>query len=84
MHQAELNKPYNLIALSTECNGVALEYTLFDWYFQHFLFIYYLFAKTSLTFGPLGYNLTLSLAVVACFLNLLVHARTHLVHLQSI
>jgi hypothetical protein len=84
MHQAELNKPYNLIALSTECNGVTLEYTLLDWYFQHLLLIYYLFAETTLAFCPLGYYFTLSLAVVACFLDLLVHAGTHLVHLQSI
>mgnify|MGYP003430203886 CR=1 FL=1 len=83
MHQAELNIPYNLIALPAECNGVAMEYTLFNWHFQHLLLIYYLLAETTFTFCPLGYNLALSLTIVACLLHLLVHPRTHLVHLNK-
>ena len=60
-----------------------MRYSFLYAYLNGFLFFYNLFAFTSCTFSTLSNDLSLSLALITCFLHLLIHARPHLIHLHN-
>ena len=72
-----------LVSLRVENNRMSMEGAFIKRYFECFGLIKYLLALTTFTFLSLLYNLAFTIAFVTGFLNLLVHARTHLVHLND-
>lgn len=59
-----------------------MESSFFNGHLYHFLLCYNLLSKAAFAFCAFCNNLSLSSTNITCLLNLLIHAWTHLIHLQ--
>ena len=73
----------NLISLSAESDGMAVEGSLLDRYFNGLFLVDNLLSLAGLALPALGDDLSLASAGIAGLLDLLVHAWAHLVHLNQ-
>lgn len=71
-----------LIAFSGHFNWVIIWCSFINRNFYNFFFLNNLSPITSFTFPTLADNLALALTLITVFLNLLIHSRTHLEHLN--
>ena len=73
----------NLISLAAESDGMAVEGSLLNRYFNGLFLVDYLLSLAGLALSALGDDLSLSSAGITSLLDLLVHAWPHLVHLNQ-
>lgn len=73
---------WKLITLSGNFNRVIIWSSFINRNFYNFFFFNNLSPIASFTFTAFTYYLTLSLTLITVFLDLLIHSRTHLEHLN--
>lgn len=72
----------DLVSFAAQADGVSMENSFFYWHLDYFLLANYLSSEAGFAFAPFWKNLSFSLTGIAVLLDLLVHSRSHLVHLR--